>query len=213
MDTSPEKALERLSVRVIGREEIAAKAPYGEVIEALRQAFRGGFEAPRRLHYAIERDAGVAASLLLMPCWTRAATGAPAGYAGLKTATVIADNPHHGRPTVQSSYLLLSSATGETLAIMDGGEITLRRTAAAAALAADYLARRDAGTLLMIGAGALAPHVVRAHAVLRPIRRVLVWNRSPARAGELATALAAAGIEAVLPQSLQAACASADIVS
>jgi ornithine cyclodeaminase len=131
----------------------------------------------------------------------------------LKTVTVIGDNPKHGRPTVQANYLLFSAETGETLAIMDGTEITLRRTASAAALAADYLARQDSSTLLMVGAGTLAPHVVRAHAVLRPISRVLVWNRSMNKAGELVAALNGGGIEASLPQSLEAACASADIVA
>ncbi len=202
-------------MRLFSREEIAAKAPYREVIEALRQAFCGEIEVPARHHHVIARPGGAPASLLLMPSWTRAParTAARGAYAGLKTVMVIADNAKRGLPTVQASYLLVSAATGETLAVMDGAEITLRRTASAAALAAGYLSRSDARTLLMIGAGALAPHVVRAHAVLRTINRVLVWNRSRDKADRLCAALSEDGFDASVPPSLEAACATADIVS
>ncbi len=202
-------------MRVFSREEVAAKAPYGEVIEALRQAFRSEIVAPPRHHHLVARAGGASASLLLMPSWTHASAETPArgAYAGLKTVMVIADNADRGRPTVQANYLLLSAETGETLAVMDGVEITLRRTAAAAALAADYLARNDAQTLLMVGAGALARHVVRAHAVLRPISRVAVWNRSPGKADRLCAALREEGFDASVPASVEAACATSDIVS
>ena len=68
-------------------------------------------------------------------------------------------------------YLVVSATrTGEPLAMIDGRMLTLRRTACASALAAKYLARSDASRLLMIGTGALAPHLIRAHAAVRPIR-------------------------------------------
>ena len=70
------------------------------------------------------------------------------------------------------SYVLMSGDTGETLAVMDGAALTAWRTAAASALAARYLAREDASHLVMVGAGALAPHLVRAHRAVRPIKRV-----------------------------------------
>ena len=66
--------------------------------------------------------------------------------------------------------------------MMDGGEITRRRTAAASALAADYLARKDAATMTLVGAGALGPHFVRAHAAVRPIARVFIYSRTHAKA-------------------------------
>ncbi|HFD15734.1 MAG TPA: ornithine cyclodeaminase family protein, partial [Rhodospirillales bacterium] len=90
---------------------------------------------------------------------------------------------------------------------------TLRRTAAASALAARFLAREDASSLLVIGAGALAPHLVRAHAAVRPLRRVMVWNRTPARAHELAAGLAEEGFEARAVEDRLAAIEEADIVS
>ena len=47
----------------------------------------------------------------------------------------------------------------------------------------------------MIGAGALSPHLVRAHRTVRPIKQVTLWNRTRSRAVSTAFALSAAGIE------------------
>jgi ornithine cyclodeaminase/alanine dehydrogenase-like protein (mu-crystallin family) len=87
------------------------------------------------------------------------------------------------------------------------------RTAAASALAASFLARLDAEHLVMIGAGALAPHFVRVHAAVRPIRRVTLWNRTRARGEALAAELASGGIAVALTDELEAAIRTADIVS
>ena len=122
--------------------------------------------------------------------------------------TVKNDNAALGLPLVQASYLLIDNATGAPVAVMDGTELTRRRTAAASALAADYLARANAKTLLLVGAGALAPHFARAHAAVRPITRVLVYNRTAQKARDVAKAI---GGEAVT--DLAAACGQADIIS
>ena len=78
--------------------------------------------------------------------------------------------------------------------MIDGRMLTLRRTACASALAAKYLARSDASRLLMVGTGALAPHLVLAHAQVRPIKEVLIWGRNKAKA-------AAAGPQPQQPQA------------
>jgi ornithine cyclodeaminase len=80
-------------------------------------------------------------------------------------------------------------------------------------LAASYLARSDASTLLMIGAGALAPHLIDAHAATRPIRGVMIWNRTPSRAEALARMLSLPKISVSIVQNLAAAVADADIIS
>jgi ornithine cyclodeaminase/alanine dehydrogenase-like protein (mu-crystallin family) len=200
-------------MRIVSKVELAQKAGHADAIEALRKAFRSDFIAPPRHHHAIGRGSGEAASFLLMPSWTEWRNDSEGGYAGLKTVMVLPDNPNYGRPTVQANYLLFSIESGETLALMDGTEITVRRTAAASALAADYLARSDAATLLMVGAGALAPHVVRAYASIRPVRRVLVWNRSRPKAETLARDLRLAGFSAECPAAVEEAVAQADIIS
>src|SRR5258708_17992302 len=108
----------------------------------------------------------------------------------------------------------MSGATGEPLAVMDGTVLTRWRTACASALAATYLARQDAAHLVMIGAGALAPHLVRAHAAVRPIRRVTLWNRTRGRAISVAFGLTVAGIDVTVAEAedLEAAVREADIV-
>src|SRR5258707_13669450 len=93
----------------------------------------------------------------------------------------------------------MSGDTGEPLAVMDGTVLTAWRTACASALAASYLAREDAAHLVMVGAGALAPHLVRAHASVRPIKRVTIWNRTRGRAVQAAFGLAVGGIGTEVP--------------
>ncbi|MDP7382383.1 MAG: ornithine cyclodeaminase family protein, partial [Alphaproteobacteria bacterium] len=90
---------------------------------------------------------------------------------------------------------------------------TVRRTAAASALAADYLARDDAHRLTMLGTGALAPHLIEAHASVRPINHVRIWGRTPEKAVALADRFKDrfTTVEAITDKS--AAIAAADIVS
>ena len=126
----------------------------------------------------------------------------------MKTVIVKSDNAAKNLPTVQASYLLIRNDTGETVAIMDGTELTRRRTAAASALAADYLARPDASTLVLVGAGALGAHFVRAHAAVRPIKRVFIYNRSPEKAAALAAELKTDGLDASAVTDLRSAVAS-----
>jgi ornithine cyclodeaminase len=116
-------------------------------------------------------------------------------------------------PAVHGTYVLQSAETGETLAVLDGTRLTLWRTAAASGLAARYLARDDARELLLVGAGALAPFLVRAHASQRPIARVAIWNHRPEGARKLAASLTAAGFAASAVENLQDAVREADIVS
>ena len=200
-------------MRIYSKDEVAAKAPYRAIIEALRAAFRGRFHTPPRHHHEIARPGADTATLLLMPAWTEMTNGGEAGFVGLKTVMVVTDNAKRGQPTIQAQYALLSGSTGETLALMDGKEITARRTAAASALAADYLARPDATTHLMIGTGTLAPHVVAAHAAIRPLSRALIWSRDPAKAVALARSMSLPGVAVEPIASLAEAAATADIIS
>jgi ornithine cyclodeaminase len=114
---------------------------------------------------------------------------------------------------VHGTYVLLEAATGAPKALLDGTALTLRRTAAASALAAEFLARPDSVVHLMVGTGALAPHLVAAHAAVRPIRQALVWGRSPAKAAALAGRLSASGIPAEPVNNLAQAVGRADIVT
>ena len=189
-------------MKIISAAELAEAAPYRDIIEALRQGFREDIATPVRHHH----ETSEVATLLLMPAWSRA-------FTGLKTVVVKTDNPALGLPTITASYLLIDNRTGAPVAMMDGTELTRRRTAAAGALAADYLARKDAARMLMVGTGALGAHFVRAHAAVRPIRQVLLYNRTPDKARTLAAELAKDGFEVSVAADLEQAMANADIIS
>ncbi|CAI7755071.1 unnamed protein product [Closterium sp. NIES-53] len=149
---------------------------------------RGGEEGEggsgRRITAEGKKQAG--GTLLVMPAWD-SNCGAEEPFLGVKLATVFPGNARHGLPSVAASYLLSSAATGAPLALMDGTAITLRRTAAASALAAHYLARRDSKVLLMVGTGNLAPHLILAHLSATPsLRSVLLWGRTLTKAQQTA---------------------------
>jgi alanine dehydrogenase len=194
-------------IRTVDAARVEAALPYGPLIEALARAFVAGGGAPVRHHHDFERPGQPDGVLLLMPAWQ-------AGEAvGVKLATLAPGNEARGLPLVQAVYVLFDGTDGRPLALLDATRLTERRTACASALAAGRLARRDSRHLVMVGAGALAPHLVRAHATVRPIRRVTVWNRTEEKALRLAAALAREGLEAGTTRELEAAVAEADIVS
>jgi ornithine cyclodeaminase len=173
-------------MRVVSAEEIDAALSFPMLIKALRRAFGTGLVAPERHHHAVARG-DETATLLLMPAWTGA--GERPSYLATKLATVFPRNAARGRPSVHATIILLGGETGEPLAAMDGTRLTLWRTAAASALAASYLAAEDASRLLMVGAGALASFLVRAHCAIRPISEVTIWNHNRARAEDIADRL------------------------
>jgi len=116
--------------------------------------------------------------------------------------------------SVQGLVAVFDAMTGKPLVAADGAALTFRKTAADSALGASFLARHDANTLLVIGAGGLAPHVILAHASVRPsIRRVLVWNRTRARAEALVRDIHMDGVEVAVADDLDHAVAQADIIS
>ncbi len=84
----------------------------------------------------------------------------------MKTVIVAPDNALKSLPTVQATYQLFNRETGQPLALLDGPELTARRTAASSAVAARYLAPENARKLLMLGTGVLAQHLPQAHAAV-----------------------------------------------
>ncbi len=195
-------------MRFVAAAEIDKVLDYPALVEALADAFRAGIVAPVRHHHAIER-VGESATLLLMPAWDTAGDG----FIGVKIASVFPLNATRGKPSVMGTYLLLAGDSGAPLAGFDGMTLTLWRTAAASALAARALARRDASRMAMIGAGALAPRLIAAHAAVRPITRVTVWNRTPEAAERLAASLDRPGLTVTATRDREAAVAEADVVS
>lgn len=200
---------------IIGPEAVDRALSYGGLIETLRTAFRDGAVQPVRHHHTVERPDGADVTLLLMPAWSdlKAAGTSDNGHIGIKIVTVSPDNNAINKPAVMGNYLLLDAKTGEPQALIDGQKITVWRTACASALAASYLAREDAKTHLIVGAGALSVHLAKAHRAVRPIEQVLVWNRTAANAAKIVEQLQAQGIAAEVAADLDAAQSEADIIS
>jgi alanine dehydrogenase len=189
--------------------QVAARLDRRTLIDALDAAFRKPHRVPERQHYHVEpaRAGEVGGTLLIMPAWD------PGGALGIKLVTVFADNAQRGLPAVHASYLLFDAATGQPCAVLDGGELTLRRTAAASALASRYLASSDAQRLLLVGTGRLAPHLVESHLLMRPIREVRIWGRRAERANALAESLERPGVSIMVTEDLEASTRWADIIS
>ncbi len=212
---------EDLAMRFIDAHEVRARTPWPALIETLAAAFRHPGEAPMRHHHTMslpgtEPDA----TLLLMPAWTQqpgdpARPGALNRLSMVKLVQVFPGNGARGFPAVSGVVVVFSGETGAPMAMLDGGEVTARRTAAASALAAGFLAREDARTLVMVGTGRLAPNLIEAHLTARPsLEKVLVWGRSLDKAEALTARLRGhlpAAVDAV--PELEVAIRAADIVS
>lgn len=198
-----------MTLRFYSAEQVHATLDWERLAEALAAAFAAGAQVPlRHAHPLGETD-----TLLLMPAWRDAGDGA-AGGLGVKIVTVMPGNAARGAATVNALYLLLDRASGEPRAVIDGEALTLRRTAAASALAARHLARADSANLLVIGTGKLAPYLARAHYALRPqLARVRVWGRRADAAQTLAQLLRDDGLPAEAAADLETAVRDAHIVS
>ena len=199
-------------MRVVGSEDLDRHLAIPALVRALHDAFRGGFAAPTRHHHHVGSGHGPGPVHLLMPAWTADAPR-PGAYVGTKIVDVFPDNGRLGLPSEMGVNVLQSCETGAPLAVLDGTRLTHWRTAAVSALGADLLARPDAARLLLVGAGALAPVLARAHAAMRPLVEIAVWNHRPAGAERLATELRAAGLPAEAVTDLEGAARAADIIS
>jgi len=178
------------------------------LIPALRELFaQGCVVPPRHVHEIAAATGGAGVTSLVMPAWI------PGRYFGLKVVNIAPDNAARGLPALHASYLLHDAETGAPLALIDGDQITARRTAAASALAASFLARADARHLLVVGAGQVARLLPAAYRVVRPIEQVTVWARRPQEAEALAHALSDAGVAASASRDLAHASGEADVVS
>lgn len=196
----------------LGQDAVTAALPPAVLLDHLAATLltlSPSIHSPTRPHYPIGEGSQ---SLLLMPSWS---LHPHLPYIGVKVVTLFPSNSTISLPSVHASYLLFHSLNGRHLAILDGPELTLRRTSALAALAAKLLARPGAQTLALVGAGSLAPHLARAHlAALPSLRRVLVWNRTAARARALADDLRREGFgDVAAVEDVDEAVSAADVVA
>ncbi len=195
-------------MRFIDGTEVEAVLDYPVLIAELAAAHRAGVDQAERLLMTQQRADGLPNHFLIWPAWQNDQA------LGIKLATTFPDNAGSDLPTVHAVYVLFDGRNGAPSAVIDGTAMTPWKTAADSALGARLLAREDAAHLLMVGAGVMAPHLIRAHLTVRPaIRRVTIWNRTPDRAAALASTLALDGVEIATSKDLEAAARQADLIS
>jgi ornithine cyclodeaminase len=196
-------------LKIYSAAETAQRLPYRTLIEGLRQAFTQDIEVPARSMYSIDLASGSKATLGLMPAWQAG------GAIAVKILSIFPDNASQSLPTIHAQILLLDGTNGRPVALIDGTEVTRRRTAATSALAASFLAHERAENVLIVGTGPQALHHALAHASVRPIRKIGVWGRSRDKAQGVVEALmpAAPGCSIGLVDDLQAAAREADVIS
>lgn len=191
------------TLRFFSNTDVAASLAYPQLIEALRVGLAEPCEAPVRVGYDLPEQA----SLLLMPVW-QGGQGV-----GVKLVTVFPGNGARNLPAVAALFTLFDDQTGRPLALFEASEMTARRTACTSALAADYLARKDARRLLIVGSGALAAHMVRAHSCVRAYDDIRIWGRDSAKVEPLVASLRGEGYPVSVADDLQASVEQADAVT
>jgi len=192
-----------MNITFIDAKALEATLDYCGLVEHLRAAHR---KPPAQVQRVLMQEPvanGQDNGFLIWPAWQHGA------HLGIKVCTLFPQN--RGVPTVQALYVLFDGQNGSPQALIDGTEMTYWKTAADSALGADLLARQDIQTLLVVGAGAMAPHMVRAYRAMRPgLSRVLVWNRTAQRAQALVAGIA--GVQAEVADDLALAVQCADVV-
>ena len=188
---------------------IAQNCNFSKLIEALRKGFSNTeIEVPMRHHHDFPNpQEKIDSTLLLMPAFH------PGKDLGVKIVTASPNNGQHHLPAIQGVYIYLDAQKGNVKAILDAKVLTATRTACASALASSYLSRPDSSTLLMLGTGALATNLIRAHASVRPITKVYVWGRNSEKSQAVCEDLKDFPFSCEAVESIESVIHKADIIS
>ena len=162
-----------LEIPYIDSDFIAGHTDYKILISKIRQGFSfSSIEVPQRHHHHIANPPETENStLLIMPSWD------PGKDLGVKIVTVSPQNSKYNLPSINGTYIYFDAQKGIPKAILEAKLLTAKRTAATSALAASYLAKKNASSMLMIGTGLLSVELILAHCSVRPIKKVYVWGR------------------------------------
>ncbi len=193
---------------ILTRQEISAEVDIVATISAIENAM-GEFEKgqdflPPKAIYMLPAEMGIAACIT---GYTKATD-----LLSMKLGQERSNNSSRGLPTTNSWITAFCPETGELMMICDGMLPTMYRTAAAAAVSAKYLARETAKTLTVIGAGQLGRQCIRAVSSVRDFQRILVCDRIPQAADQVAGELSDAIGRLVEVAEVRDACCDADVV-
>ncbi len=191
-------------MQFISKDDVIRLAPYEPLIQAMAKGLLEPIESPSRMVLNPNHDAS---AVLIMPAWR------PHGILGTKIVSIWPGNNAKNKPAVSAVYVVTSCDDGQTQAVIDGTELTLRRTAATAALGAQLLARPNSQKLAVLGTGALSMPLVMAHLSCFDLSEVTIWGRSLDKAQAVVDALSPMGISAIAMCDLQHTLANTDIVA
>lgn len=184
-NTAMEVITEKEVQKIIPAEEIQ------KVIDAVEKGFSdyalGLIQMPPKQYLDFKEYQG---DLRIMPSYSSVLK-----LAGTKIVNVHPQNPQKGLPTVMAVVVLNDAATGKALAAIEASWITGIRTGAAGAVAAKYLARENAQTLGVVGAGQQAFFQIIAAVKVRNIKKILVYDAKEENIAKLAENLKCLGIE------------------
>lgn len=182
---------------------VARLCPYDRLVDALASGLREPIVSPPRMHMDPPGDGS---AFLIMPAWQIG------GLIGVKMVSVWPANAAQRKPTVTGLYSVFSCVDGMPIAVIDGTELTLRRTAATAALGARLLSRKGKLRLAVLGTGALAPEMAEAHARALDIASITIWGRRIEGAQAVVARLAARGIAATATAQIEVVVREADVI-
>ncbi len=196
-------------IKQISNEFIEENTNFSELIYEIKNHFSTDeVIVPLRHHHDFPNpEVQADSTLLLMPAWN------PSKNAGVKIVTVSPENGQFDLPSIQGTYIYFDAIKGSIKAILEAKSLTVKRTAAASALASSYLSRKNSSTLLMIGTGALSINLIKAHAAVRPIKEVFVWGRNFEKATAICEALKNENFTATPVKSIEEKISKADIIS
>lgn len=196
-------------ISIIDDQFINENTQFRELISILKNSFNSSnVDVPLRHHHDFKNPKeGVDSTLLLMPAWN------PSHEAGVKIVTVSPNNGKYDLPSIQGTYIYLDAHKGTVKAILAAKALTAKRTAATSALAASYLAKKDASSLLMVGTGALSTNLILAHASVRPIKTVYVWGRSIEKSQQICDELSNENFDIKAVETIEEVISEVDIIS
>ncbi|MEQ3530239.1 ornithine cyclodeaminase family protein [Pseudoalteromonas sp. XMcav11-Q] len=196
-------------MQIITRQEVADNLNYPSLIQALKQGFAQPAGTPTRQVFELDNSHNNHDAFAVLPAWN-------ADVIGVKAFTYFPDNNQYDKASLYSKIMLFSRQFGEPLALVDGTEVTLWRTSAVSALAAEYLAPKHAKHLVFFGSGNLASYMINAHLSVRNYSKISIIARNSEKGRLLLELLSSQhqGVEFSLYQQATASViASADVIS
>ena len=193
----------------IGTNFIEANTNFKDLVQALKTGFLSkDIIVPMRHHHDFPNPSvGAESTLLLMPAWN------PSKEAGVKVVTVSPENGQFDLPSIQGTYIYLDAEKGALKGVLEAKSLTVKRTAAASALASSFLSRKNSSSMLMIGTGALLTNLIKAHAAVRPIDQVYIWGRNVEKARSICSELANDDFSIEAIENIEDKISEVDIIS